>query len=69
MSAYVAAGSLGNLCGPVVSRHLEVILEGWAGANGFALLALSFGALEILLAILLFVAILPALLHGGDATE
>ncbi len=69
MSAYIAAGSLGNLCGPVVSRHLEVVLENWAGPHGFALLAMSFGALEILLAILLFATILPGLLYGGDATN
>lgn len=60
MSAYVAAGSLGNLCGPMVSRHLEVLLLDFAGPSGFVLLAASFGGLEILLALILLCAILFA---------
>ncbi|MEQ9364491.1 MAG: MFS transporter [Leptospirales bacterium] len=62
MSAYVAAGSLGNLCGPVVSRHLEQVFTRLAGSDGFALLALSFGGLEIALAILLILAAFPGAL-------
>ena len=56
MSAFVGLGSLGNLCGPLVSRWLEVWYKNVTADFAFPLLAGSFGAAEIVLAFALLIA-------------